>query len=157
MKFLDINLTKDSSYSRSPLLTDFKENPTLLLLKNQKSAKQENSRLFMNSILQNGKMRVEKQSKTREESILCPETSTKKFRSRIPSLVWILHFLIKFKIIVPYRIFSLYAEQNNAQGFAQLQCHYCPGFSIYNKYIKYLFKKSCYLAQLAESQFPPGE
>ncbi len=41
--------------------------------------KQENSRLFKNNILQKGKMRVENQTKTpeREDSNLCPETSTK--------------------------------------------------------------------------------
>jgi hypothetical protein len=45
----------------------------------KKSAKQENSSLFMNSILKNGNMRVENQTKTQvwEDSSLCPETSTK--------------------------------------------------------------------------------
>jgi hypothetical protein len=45
----------------------------------EKSTKQENSSLFKNSILQNGKMRVENQTKTRiwEYLSLCPETSTK--------------------------------------------------------------------------------
>ncbi len=45
----------------------------------QKSVEQENSGLIMKSILLNGKMRVENQTKTLvwEDSILCPENSTK--------------------------------------------------------------------------------
>ncbi len=45
----------------------------------KKSVKQECSCLFGNSILQNGKMRVENQTKTRvwEDMSWCPETSTK--------------------------------------------------------------------------------
>jgi hypothetical protein len=45
----------------------------------KKSANQENSSLFMKSLLKNWKMRVENQIKTRvrEDSSLCPETSTK--------------------------------------------------------------------------------
>jgi hypothetical protein len=42
----------------------------------KKSAKRENSSLFTNSILKNGKMRVKNQAKTLLRS-LCPETSTK--------------------------------------------------------------------------------
>ncbi len=52
MEFLDINLTEVSfalCYSQSLLLADFKENHTLSLAK--KSAKHENSSLFMNNIL----------------------------------------------------------------------------------------------------------
>ncbi len=43
-----------------PSTADFKENHTL-------SAKQENLSLFMNSILWNGKMRIEKQTKLKSE------------------------------------------------------------------------------------------
>ncbi len=45
----------------------------------KKSAKQENSSLFMNSILLNRKMRVENQTKTRlwKDLSLCPEISNK--------------------------------------------------------------------------------
>jgi hypothetical protein len=53
-------------YSQSFLPADFKENQLfsgLIIFK--KTAKQENSNLFMRSILLNGKMRVENQSKTR--------------------------------------------------------------------------------------------
>ncbi len=55
---------------------EFYRKPSLRTIK---SAKQENSSLFMNSILLNRKTRVENQTKTRvrEDSSLCPETSTK--------------------------------------------------------------------------------
>jgi hypothetical protein len=54
-------------YSQSLLLADFKETHTLLWFEkpyNNKSAKRENSSLFMNSILWNGKMRIENKKKT---------------------------------------------------------------------------------------------
>jgi hypothetical protein len=51
-------------YSQSLLLADFKENHSLLwFLKILTSEKQAISSLFMNSILNNGKMRVENQTK----------------------------------------------------------------------------------------------
>jgi hypothetical protein len=79
IELLDINLTLVfcSCYSKSLLLADFKENHTLLSC-TKKSAKQENSSLFMNRILKNGNMRVENQTKTQvpEVSSLCPETLT---------------------------------------------------------------------------------
>ncbi len=67
---MDINVTKDSSlllhaiyspfyrqiFQKTKLFTGFQD-------PYQKSAKQENSRLFMNGILWNGKMRVENQTK----------------------------------------------------------------------------------------------
>ncbi len=73
MKFLDINinLTKDSSLFlhafQSPFCWQFLKKTMLF------------SGLFMNSILQNGKMRVENQTKTRveEDASLCSETSKK--------------------------------------------------------------------------------
>ncbi len=73
MEFLDISKKKDSRhfasyYSQSLLLADFKENHTLLFsgfkIPDKKSAKKENSSLFMNSILKNGKMRVENHTET---------------------------------------------------------------------------------------------
>jgi hypothetical protein len=58
MEFLDINLTRDWSLLLHPIhslfYSDFKENNSFLgFFKKslQKSAKQENSRLFMNNIL----------------------------------------------------------------------------------------------------------
>jgi hypothetical protein len=85
MEFLDISLMKDSSLLlpaiHSPfywrILTKIKlysgfNNP------HKKSAWQEHSSLFMDSILCNGKMRVENQTKTPVcDSSLCPETSTR--------------------------------------------------------------------------------
>ncbi len=86
MEFLDISLTKDSSLLlhaihspfywrilRKTILYSGFKNP---YKKNPRNKK--NSSLFMNSILWNGKMRVEHQTKTqvREDSSLCPETST---------------------------------------------------------------------------------
>jgi hypothetical protein len=69
------NLTKDFCFMllQSLLLADFKEkqNPSLVLkIITTNFAKQENSSLSMNNILQNGKMRVENQTKTQvwEES-----------------------------------------------------------------------------------------
>ncbi len=66
MEFLDINLTKGSSLLLHPIHRPFywrilKKTILYSGFKNtyKKSAKQENSSLFMNSILKNGKMRVE--------------------------------------------------------------------------------------------------
>ncbi len=86
MEFLDINGTKDSSLLphaiRSPSTGRFKRKSYSSLLKKksfQITAKQENSSLFMNSILKNGKVRRENETITRvwEASSLCPETLTK--------------------------------------------------------------------------------
>jgi hypothetical protein len=74
MEFLDINLTKDLSLllyaiynlfywrllKKTVLYTDFKDS-------HKKSTKQENSSLFMNSILYNEKMRAENLSLRRLE------------------------------------------------------------------------------------------
>ncbi len=72
MEFLDISSTKDSSLLlhaiHSPLYWRILKKTILFSgFKNytKKSAKQENSSLFMNSILQSGKMRLENQKKTR--------------------------------------------------------------------------------------------
>ncbi len=86
MEYLDINLTEDSSLLLHAIRSlihwrIFRKNRTLLwfLKQNKKSLKQENSRLFMNSILWNKIKRVENQTKTQvwEDSGLCPETWTK--------------------------------------------------------------------------------
>ncbi len=86
MEFLDISLTKGSSLllyavcSPPLLLEDFKKtilfsgskNPNKKIRETRKSSR------FMNSILQNGKMRVENLTKLKSEnSNLCLETSTK--------------------------------------------------------------------------------
>jgi hypothetical protein len=90
MELLDSNLTKDSSllfHAIHSLSTGgfFRKPISILVLKyiQKKFAKQENSSLFMNSILQNGKMRVEKSSLRRIEFM--PRNLDKKCRSRIPS------------------------------------------------------------------------
>jgi hypothetical protein len=59
-------------------MVDFIENHTLLCFEKpyKKSAQQENSSLFMKSILQNGKMRVETQT-VWEDLSLCQEILTK--------------------------------------------------------------------------------
>jgi hypothetical protein len=67
MEFLDINLAKDSMPFTVPLTGGFQRKTILFPgFKNsyKKSAKQENLSLFMNSIVWNGKMRVENKTKT---------------------------------------------------------------------------------------------
>jgi hypothetical protein len=71
MEVLDIKLTKESTlllyHNTGGFLKKTKKTilPTLVLkIHTKKSAKQENSSLFMNSILWKGKMRVEHQTKT---------------------------------------------------------------------------------------------
>jgi hypothetical protein len=77
MDFLDTNLTKSSSLLlhaiRSPLYCTvrFQRKPySFLVFKilTKKSAKQENSSLFMNIILKNEKMRVENRKKLESEN-----------------------------------------------------------------------------------------
>jgi hypothetical protein len=96
MEFLDVNLKEDSSLllhcnSQSLLLADFKENHTLLwFLKSfKKSAKQENSTLFMNSIIciewKNVGRKPDKNSSLRRLEFR-HRNIDKKCRSRIPSL-----------------------------------------------------------------------
>ncbi len=111
MEFLDINLTKDSRLLKSfghaihsPFYWRILKKSILFSgLKNphKNSAKPENSRLCMNSILQNGKMRVENQTKTQiwEDSSLCSETSTKICCSRVPSqsgTIWFIPVMTEF-------------------------------------------------------------
>ncbi len=69
MKFLDINLTKDSS-----LLIHAIHSPFF-----KKSAKQESTSLFMTEFCRTETLRLENRAKTWvwEDSSLCPETSTK--------------------------------------------------------------------------------
>jgi hypothetical protein len=86
MEFLDINLAKDSS-----LLLRAIHNPfywrifkkIILFSGLKKSANKENLSLFMKSILENEKIRVENQTKSLE---FVPRNLEKKCRSRIPSL-----------------------------------------------------------------------
>jgi hypothetical protein len=67
MEFLDINLAKDSMPFTVPFTGGFQRKPySSLVLKippYKKFAKQENLSLFMNSIVWNGKMRVETRQK----------------------------------------------------------------------------------------------
>ncbi len=66
MEFLDINLAKDSMPFTVPFYWRISKKTILFPgFKNpyRKSAKQENLSLFINSIVQNGKMRVENQTK----------------------------------------------------------------------------------------------
>ncbi len=97
MDFLDINLRLESfapCYSQSLLLADLKKNKlySTLVLKifNKKPAKQGNSSLFLKIILQNRKIRVENQTKTRvwEDLSLCPETLTKNAVRESISVFW---------------------------------------------------------------------
>ncbi len=70
MEFLDISLTTDSSLLLYAIHSPFywqilKKNIVYSSFKNpKKSEKQENSSLFMNSIAQNKKIRIENQTKT---------------------------------------------------------------------------------------------
>ncbi len=86
MEFSNINLTKDSSLLLHAIPSPFYWRilqKTILysgfINPYKKYTKQENSSLFMNSILQKRKVRVENQTKTRvwEDSSLCPQPSTK--------------------------------------------------------------------------------
>ncbi len=85
MEFLNTNLTKYTSlllYAiHSPFYWRILKKPILFsdLIIIKKSEKQENSSLFMNSILYDEKMEVENQTKTRvwEDTSLCSETLTK--------------------------------------------------------------------------------
>jgi hypothetical protein len=72
MEFFDVNLTKDSSLFLHAIHSLFywriyrEPNSTLVFKTHtKKSAKQENSSLFMNKILKNRKTRVKSQTKTR--------------------------------------------------------------------------------------------
>ncbi len=90
MEFSDINMKKDSSllfHAIHSLSTGgfIKENHTLLCMvlkiHTKKSAKQENSSLFVNRILQKGKERVENQTKLESEK---SQSYAQKPRVKIP-------------------------------------------------------------------------
>jgi hypothetical protein len=94
IEFLDISLTKDSSLLLHVIQSAFywRILKKIILFSGfkkpyKKSAKQENSCLLMNSILYNGKVRVENLTNylVWEESSLCPKTSTKNAVQRILS------------------------------------------------------------------------
>jgi len=96
VEYLDINLTKarvvcSMLFTHSPFYWRILKKTTLFsgfTNPYKKSAKQENSDLFKNSILLYGKIIVENQTKTRvwEDPSLCLETSTKKYHLWIPYL-----------------------------------------------------------------------
>jgi hypothetical protein len=98
MEFLDINLTKDLIILLHAVHSPFywrisrrSSSSLVLIIITKESTKQGNLSLFMNSILQSGKIRLENWTKIRvwvwENSSLCPETSTKKpFKNSISGL-----------------------------------------------------------------------
>ncbi len=86
---------------------------------------QENSSLFMNSILKNGKMRVENQTKTRdwEDSSLYPETSTKNAIKEFHLRSFLL-FLILWWHRTPSSIVSQHILNGDSFPKPSYSCHW---------------------------------